>query len=166
MPVIALLFIVVPIIELMVIVSAAQAIGTPQTLALLIIMSILGAWLVKVQGLGVWRRMRDTVSRGGIPHRELVDGVLILVAGALMLTPGFVTDGVGLLLLLPPTRAVVRTTILARSKTGIAVSVFGSALGRDTDPRAGDGRDSNIRDATSWEADPGDPNDPPRGLQP
>lgn len=110
----AILFLVVPIIELWVIVAAAQTFGVPETLVVLVVISVLGAYLVKWAGLGVLMRMQKTVRRGDIPTREVVDGFLVLLAGALMLTPGFFTDVLALSLLFPPTRAVARGAVLRR----------------------------------------------------
>jgi len=108
------LFVVVPIVELYVIVQVAGGIGVLQTLGLLVVVSIVGAWLVKAEGLGLIRRVQLKLASGEMPGKELVDGALILFAGALMLTPGFVTDTFGLVLLLPPTRAVARAAVLRR----------------------------------------------------
>jgi UPF0716 protein FxsA len=113
-PLILVLFLVVPIVELYVIVQVAGGIGVLETLGLLIVVSIVGAWLVKTQGIGLIRRVQTKLAAGQMPGKELVDGALILFAGALMLTPGFVTDTAGLLLLLPPTRAIVRTFLMKR----------------------------------------------------
>lgn len=107
-------FLVVPIVELWVIVASAQQFGVPQTLAVLVLISVAGAWLCKWAGLGVLMRMQKTVRKGGIPTREVVDGFLVLLAGALLLTPGFFTDVLALLLLIPPSRAVVRRLVLRR----------------------------------------------------
>lgn len=112
--VLALLFLVVPFVELFVLIQVGQAIGTLPTIGLLIVVSIVGAWLVKKEGLGVIRRAQEQVRRGQVPGRELVDGVLILVAGALMLTPGFFTDLFGLALMVPPVRAALRAAASAR----------------------------------------------------
>jgi UPF0716 protein FxsA len=108
------LFVVVPILELWVLIEVGQVIGTWNTIGLLLIVSFVGAWLVKREGLGVVRRFRAQLDEGRIPGKELADGVLIILAGALMLTPGFLTDVVGLLLLLPFTRAGIRRTALRR----------------------------------------------------
>jgi UPF0716 protein FxsA len=102
------LLIAVPIAELWVIVQVADGIGILWTLALLFVVSIAGAWLLKQQGISTWKRLRDTTARGEIPTNEIAEGAMILFGGALLLTPGFLTDAVGLLLLIPPTRAVVR----------------------------------------------------------
>jgi UPF0716 protein FxsA len=106
------LFIIVPIAELFVIIQVGQAIGAWNTIGLLLLISFAGAWMVKREGLGVIQRFRQQLERGVIPGRELADGVLIILAGALLLTPGFLTDVIGLLLLLPPIRATIRRTAL------------------------------------------------------
>lgn len=103
-----LLLLLVPFVELWVIVGAWQLIGGPETLLLLVGISVLGAWLVKREGLGVWFRLNEQLTQGRLPTDELVDGAIILFAGALLLTPGFITDAVGLLMLFPPTRAGLR----------------------------------------------------------
>lgn len=123
--VLLLLFLVVPILELAVIVQVGQAIGTIPTLALLVLMSVAGAWLMKREGLGVIRRAQRQVRDGKVPSREVADGFLIVLGGALMLTPGFVSDLVGMSLLLPPVRAVVRPALVSRLQ-GMAL---GAALG-------------------------------------
>jgi UPF0716 protein FxsA len=112
--VLALLFLVVPFVELFVLIQVGQVIGALPTIALLVVVSIVGAWLVKREGLGVLRRAQEQIRRGEVPGRELVDGVLIVLAGALMITPGFFTDVFGIALLLPPVRAAVRAAASAR----------------------------------------------------
>lgn len=110
----AALFIVVPIVELWVVIQVGQAIGALNTIALLLLVGFLGAWLAKREGLGVWLRFQRQIEAGSVPGREIVDGVLILFAGALLLTPGFVSDVLALLLLLPPVRALIRALLLRR----------------------------------------------------
>jgi UPF0716 protein FxsA len=107
-PVLFVLLIIVPIVELWAILQVADEIGALNTVGLLIVISAVGAWLLKQQGMATWARLRQTLSRGRVPTREVTDGALILFGGALLLTPGFITDAVGLLLLLPPTRAAVK----------------------------------------------------------
>ena len=117
MPVLALLFLIVPFVELYLLLQVGQAIGVLNTIVVLIAISALGAWLVKREGLAVLRRAQQRVDDGQMPARELVDGVLILFAGALLLTPGFLTDVLGVILLFPPTRAAFRAyaiSVLAR----------------------------------------------------
>lgn len=104
------LFIVMPIVELFIIVQVAGAIGVVETIGLLILISVVGTWLLKQQGLAAWRRFSRTLQEGRMPTDEITDGALIMFGGALLLTPGFLTDVLGLSLLFPPTRAVVRRT--------------------------------------------------------
>ena len=115
-----LAFLVVPFLELFVILKVGGAIGALNTVGLLIVVSVVGASLVKREGLSVLRRAQARAQSGGIPAKELVDGVLILFAGALLLTPGFLTDVVAVLLLLPPVRAGLRasTTNALRRRAG------------------------------------------------
>jgi UPF0716 protein FxsA len=107
----ALLFLVVPLVELAVIIQVGQWLGVADTIVLLILMSIAGAWLAKREGLAVLRRIRQQLERQRMPGAELLDAGLILLAGALLLTPGFVTDTVGLLLLLSPVRVALRRVL-------------------------------------------------------
>src|SRR5918999_3275743 len=102
------LLIAIPIAELFVIVQFAEAIGVLETIGLLIVISVAGAFLLKQQGMATWQRMQATLARGEMPGKEATDAFLVLLGGALLLTPGFLTDAVGILLLLPPTRAVVK----------------------------------------------------------
>ena len=108
------LAIVVGVVEISVIIQVGQWIGFLNTVGLLLLVSLLGAWLVKRQGLGVMARIREQRSAGRLPATEAFDGALILVAGVLLVIPGFVTDALGLLLLVPPIRAVVRRFVSRR----------------------------------------------------
>jgi UPF0716 protein FxsA len=103
-----LLFIAVPIAELAVIIQVGQAIGVWWTIGILIADSLLGSWLMRHQGRATWRRFNQAVAGGRVPTREVLDGALVIFGGALLLTPGFITDILGLILLIPPSRAVVR----------------------------------------------------------
>jgi UPF0716 protein FxsA len=116
MPLLALiaLFILVPLAELYVILKVGDAIGVLPTIALLAIDSVLGSLLLRAQGRSVWRRFNETMASGRVPHRELIDGVLVVFGGAFLITPGFLTDIVGLLLLVPPTRSVIRRLVTRR----------------------------------------------------
>jgi UPF0716 protein FxsA len=107
-PILAIAFILVPLAELAVIVAVGDWIGLAPTLVLLLTVSLAGAWLAKQQGLAAWRRFQLALVDGRMPTVEVADGAMILLAGALMLTPGFLTDVAGILLLLPPTRALAR----------------------------------------------------------
>jgi UPF0716 protein FxsA len=121
--VLVLLFVVAPLVELAVFVQVADWVGFLNALAFLLLVSLGGVLIVRHQGLGVWRRVRDQVRAGNLPAAELVDGLLILIAGVLLILPGFVSDFVALLLLLPPTRAFVRGRIQKRYSVRIASRV-------------------------------------------
>jgi UPF0716 protein FxsA len=111
------LFILVPIAELYVIIQVGGAIGVGPTIALLILDGFLGAFLLRHQGRAAWVRFNRALAENRLPHKEVLDGVLIIFGGALLLTPGFLTDIVGLILLIPPTRAGVRA-LMARIVKG------------------------------------------------
>jgi UPF0716 protein FxsA len=107
------LFIAVPILELWVIIEVGGLIGVLPTIALLFAMSLLGATLLRHQGRGAWQRFNRALAERRFPGREVADGLMITIGGALLLTPGFITDAVGLLLLIPPTRAIARRLLQA-----------------------------------------------------
>lgn len=136
MPLLVLLFIVVPIAELYVIIQVGQAIGVLPTIAILLLDSLVGSWLLRAQGRLAWRRFSETLAAGRPPAREVIDGGLILLGGAFLLTPGFLTDLLGLALLLPPTRALVRR-VLARRLMGRMTA----SMARGPAPRTGPAHD-------------------------
>ena len=109
-----LLFVLVPIVELYVILQVGDAIGAAPTILLLAADSALGAVLMRSQGRSVWRKFNQALAERRMPHREILDGVGVIFGGALLLTPGFVTDIVGLLLLLPPSRVAIRRFLTRR----------------------------------------------------
>jgi UPF0716 protein FxsA len=109
-----LIFVVVPLAELYVIFKVGDAIGIPLTLAILVADSLIGSMLLKSQGRAVWNRFNETMRAGRIPHQEVVDGVLVIFGGAFLITPGFLTDILGILLLVPPTRALFRKLVQRR----------------------------------------------------
>src|SRR6185437_11726815 len=118
-----LLFIVVPIAELFVIIQVGGLIGVWPTLLLLLLDAILGSWLLKHEGRAAWRRFNQALAERRMPAKEVADGFLIILGGALLIAPGFITDIFGILFLLPPTRAVARR-ILRRWTVG-RVAVVG-----------------------------------------
>jgi len=120
-----LLFVLIPIVELFVMMQVGGWLGAGPTIGLLVLFSVAGVWLVKFEGLGVWSRFRGQLERGSMPTHEIVDGFLILVAGALLVVPGFVTDFVGLLLLVPPARVLVRNLIVRRYRSRLTVASVG-----------------------------------------
>jgi UPF0716 protein FxsA len=101
-------FILVPILEIYVIIQVGQVIGPWWTILLLIADSIFGSWLVKHEGRRAWEALTIAIQSGRMPAKELADGALILVGGTLMISPGFVSDVAGMLLILPFTRPVAR----------------------------------------------------------
>jgi UPF0716 protein FxsA len=117
---IVLIFILVPIAELYVIIKVGEAIGLVPTLALLVADALLGSLLLRQQGRAAWVRFNRALAENRLPHKEVFDGVLIIMGGALLLTPGFLTDVVGLILLIPPTRAAVRALAARRVRRRMA----------------------------------------------
>ena len=165
-----LIFILVPIAELYVIIKIGGAIGILPTLALLVADALLGSFLLRHQGRAAWVRFNRALAENRLPHKEVFDGVLIIFGGALLMTPGFITDIFGLVLLIPPTRALVRAfamrTVRGRIASGGRVAYFGygpwqrrpaGARG----PRPTPGPDP-APDPFTWE----DPIRPPRSTGP
>jgi UPF0716 protein FxsA len=136
------LFIAVPLAELYVILQVGEAIGAVWTVLLLAADSVLGSVLLRSQGRVVWRRFNEALSAGRMPHKEVQDGVAVVFGGAFLITPGFLTDIVGLLLLLPPTRAVIRRLamrVISRRMTARVAAAGGPIEGTATEyPPAGD----------------------------
>ncbi len=102
-----------PLIELYVLIQVGRVIGALPTIGLLVLVSVLGAALLRREGARTWRAFREATARGSVPAHEVADGALVLLAGVLLLTPGFVSDVFGLLLLLPPVRVLVRRPMTA-----------------------------------------------------
>jgi UPF0716 protein FxsA len=130
------LFIALPLVELYVILKVGDAIGAVWTILLLAADSVLGSLLLRAQGRSVWRRFNNALAEGKMPHREVIDGVLVIFGGAFLITPGFVTDIVGLLLLLPPTRSLIRSAVVRRLGRRVAdgtASRFGRRAPADYD---------------------------------
>ena len=121
-----LLFIVVPIAELYVIFQVGDAIGVVPPIVLLALDSLLGSILLRNQGRSVWRKFNEAMSAGRVPHREILDGVAVIFGGAFLITPGFITDAIGLLLLFPSTRAVILRFAGRRLGRRFAVRRFGT----------------------------------------
>jgi UPF0716 protein FxsA len=132
------LFIVVPLIEIYVLIQVGQVIGPWWTIALLIADSLLGTWLIKREGARAWRALRTALDSGRMPARELADGGLILIGGTLMLTPGFVTDLFGILLILPFTRPFFRRLLTQVVVSRVVVVGPGNAR------RPGPGSDGSV----------------------
>jgi UPF0716 protein FxsA len=130
-------FVVVPLVEIYVIIQIGQVIGAWWTILLLIADSILGSWLVKREGGRAWQALRVALQEHRMPHKELADGVLVLVGGLLMLTPGFVLDIVGVLCILPVTRPVGRrllSGVISRKLVGASLGPAYGGPGAATGP--------------------------------
>lgn len=126
-----LLFIVVPAVELILLIQMGRWIGTIPTVGLIVLTGIVGAYLARQQGLQVLRRIQQQTSQGQLPGQALMDGAMILVAGAVLMTPGVLTDALGFLLLIPQSRALLRTFASAQvqrmiDRGQIRVSGFGN----------------------------------------
>jgi UPF0716 protein FxsA len=115
------LIVVAPLIELYVIVQVGQNIGLFPTIALLIAVSAVGTTLIKREGIKVYREFVAAIQRGEEPAEQLVHGVCLLAAGVLMLAPGFMSDVVAILLLVPPTRVLIAKLVLRKSTTKVTV---------------------------------------------
>ncbi|HSR66749.1 MAG TPA: FxsA family protein [Acidobacteriota bacterium] len=161
-----ILFILIPAVELMLLVEIGRRIGTLATIGLIVFTGMLGAFLARRQGLKVWRQLQSELSQGRPPAATLVEGVLILVAGAVLMTPGVLTDAFGFLLLIPPCRRVLRKWLFAwfansvkKGRTHVFVRFPGS--GRPSPP-PGQGPIYDVdQDDVEYESDP-DPD--PRHL--
>ena len=149
-------FIGVPLIEIGVFIQVGGFIGLWPTLGLIVLTAVLGTWQLRAQGLATLNRARQQIDQGVLPAHELFDGLCLLVAGALLLTPGFVTDAAGFLLFLPPVRAALRQ-FLARH-------IMASAQTRacDRGPKGGGVFDGEFEDLTDNPRSPG--NDDNRKL--
>ncbi len=107
----ALLFTIVPLVELYLLIEVGRIIGVQATIVIVVLTGLLGAWLARVQGLRVLRQVQANLKAGQLPTDAIVDGLLILIAAAVLLTPGLITDSVGFLLLIPAGRKMVRKAV-------------------------------------------------------
>ena len=140
--VLVLLFLVVPLVELYVLIQVGQQIGVLPTLALLVVDALLGAWLFKREGRRAWLALTEAIGAHRMPAREVADGALVVVGGAFLLTPGFLSDLVGVLCLLPPTRALLRralTGLVARRLLGVPASALRGGPSYDPGVAGGSG---------------------------
>lgn len=132
-------FILVPLVELFLLLQLAQVTSVPATLAIVVITGIIGTFLARREGLMAWFRFQSALSEGRVPSREIQDGLMIVFAAALLLTPGLITDALGFALLIPPSRELIRRFVLSRLFRGFNVTVVGGPdlgaqpLGEDRD---------------------------------
>ncbi|MDQ3728856.1 MAG: FxsA family protein, partial [Actinomycetota bacterium] len=165
LPLLLILFIAIPIAELWLIIQIGGAIGILPTLGLLIVDSIVGAALARSQSRAAWQRFNLALAEGRAPGKEAFDGAMIILGGALLLTPGFLTDAFGLILLIPPTRALIRgfitRSLARRGAVAFRVGRFGSA-------RSGGGAPPfpNERQGYDYEGSASEVTEPPRELGP
>ena len=129
-----LIFILVPLAELYVIIQVGGVIGLGPTLVLLLADALLGSMLLRHQGRAAWVRFNRALAENRLPHKEVFDGVLIILGGALLVTPGFITDIFGLILLIPPTRAIVRGVMsrIVRRRMAMGATIW--TMGRAQRP--------------------------------
>jgi UPF0716 protein FxsA len=138
---IALLLILWPLAELFVVIKVAEAIGVLYAILLLVLSWPLGTWALRAEGRAAWRRLSDAVRAGRSPGREVLDGALVLIGGALLIVPGFISDVLGAIALLPPTRALLRRQLARNMQSRFVVGATRFAGGRrpyDVDSTATD----------------------------
>lgn len=142
----ALLLLVVPILEVMALIGVGKVIGGWPTFLLLVAMSALGAWLIGHEGSRAWKALTDALRSGRMPARELSDGILVLVGGTLLLTPGFLTDIVGFVLVLPFTRPVARRVLeaIVSRRLLAQVSVVNTTWQQGQTSASGRGKDDDV----------------------
>lgn len=140
-----ILFVVLPLVELCLVLLLGQYLGVAWTLVFIIGTGILGTWLARTQGISTYQRIQQELSQGRMPTDSLIDGALILLAGILLISPGVLTDLVGILLMIPPTRILFRRWLIAWFKRNFKIQTL------VTGPRAsGDGVvDSYATETTS-----------------
>jgi UPF0716 protein FxsA len=155
------LFLALPIAEIYVIIQVGQAIGIIPTLLLLILDGFAGAALARSQGRNAWARFNRALSEGRVPAHETFDGAMIMLGGALLLAPGFITDAFGFLLLIPPTRALVRglVTRLAKRRVSFGWTIATPPPRPNTNGRARPSRNYDV-EGTAHEV-----NEPPPELE-
>ncbi len=161
--VILLALIATPLVEIAVFIEVGERIGLWSTLGLIVLTAVIGTALLRLQGLATLASARTTVERGGMPVQEVLDGVCLLIAGAFLLTPGFVTDGFGAALLLPPLRRAIQRWAMKRlmARGTIDVTMHGAHRQRGGEDGVIDGEFVEIDDDD--DSDTRDTLPPPRG---
>jgi UPF0716 protein FxsA len=140
MPLLFIMFIVVPAIELILLLRVGSVIGPANTLLLVIITGVTGAYLARTQGFIVIQKIQNSLNKGIIPGDEMLDGLLILIGGIVLLTPGFFTDFLGLLFLFPPSRKIF--TLLLKSQFSKSIQIHsGATFSRESDYQQEDSSD-------------------------
>jgi UPF0716 protein FxsA len=155
-PLLVLAFVLVPLAELYVILKVGDAIGILPTILILVADSLIGSMLLRSQGRSVWRRFNAALFEGRVPHREVFDGVAVIFGGAFLITPGFLTDVVGLALLIPPTRSLLRRFAARRLGKRFGLGAVGGVA------RRARGRDATVEGTARQRPDP----PPERRIEP
>ena len=158
-------FILFPLAEVAVFIEVGGEIGALPTVVACVVTAVIGSFLLRVQGLATLGRVREQMDRGIPPARELFDGALLLLAGALLLVPGFVTDAIGFLLFLPPLRGYLFAQVTKHAEVRYHAAMAGTRQRRGA---GGQGRgpiiDADYEDLSESPAEPEAPNDGPRRL--
>lgn len=131
-PLIAIVFLLVPIVEIYLLIQVGQVIGAGWTVLLVVLTAVIGVWLLRIQGLSTLTRAQRRLQENELPAREMLEGVALVIAGAFLLTPGFATDTLGFLLLFPPTR--IWLVSLAASRMVLSTTM----PGQPRPPQGGD----------------------------
>jgi UPF0716 protein FxsA len=113
-----LLFITIPIAEMYLLILVGSHIGALPTIGLVVLTATVGLWLLKLEGLATLARLQDRINQGEIPGQELLEGIMLLIGGALLLTPGFFTDGIGFVCLIPVLRKPIAQWLINRGMIG------------------------------------------------
>jgi len=137
--VLLLAFVITPIVEIAVFIEIGDVIGLWPTLAIVVITAMAGTAMLRAQGLATFASAQQCIARGEFPVRQVFDGACLLVAGALLLTPGFVTDGIGLALFLPPVRNLLRRWVLSRGRFQIHAGQVHTGMNTEPRPEREDG---------------------------
>ncbi len=149
-----LLFLLTPAVELGLLIQVDRLIGFWPTIGLIVATGLAGSYLARREGLQTWRRLNERLTQGDLPGKELMDGVIILVSGALLVTPGVLTDAFGFLGLLPPTRAIIRRLLMRRFQSkvqeGSMQIQFGFFGGAAPGPNGSPTSESAPQSGNSW----------------
>jgi UPF0716 protein FxsA len=160
-----LLFLLTPAVELGLLIQVDKLIGFGPTIGLIIATGVAGSYLARREGLNTWQRLNERLQSGDLPGKELVDGVIILVAGALLVTPGVLTDVVGFMGLLPPTRALVRKALMRRFQSKMERGSMQVQFGFFGGPAPGPNGDGGPGHPSSPNQSPSDPDDSPEAWK-
>ncbi len=143
-PVLALIFIAVPVVEIFLLIQVGSVIGAWWTIGLVILTAIIGVRLLKIQGISTLMRAQEKMQSGNMPAQEMLEGIGLIVAGAFLLTPGFFTDGVGFCLLIPPIRRAMVGAVVSR------MAVSGQFVSMHSQPGHQSPNDSNVIDGVNY----------------